>query len=160
MERHKPLVFSCLCCPFWKGNRPPACPKQDIFNIQMKSLILLSEMVHKQESPFLILTMLYYYIVPSEIHRLAGSASCKPSFPPWLPAHTEVRGSVHVSMSSLNYLKARYIRKVYDARKTMIVQFSLENIQNSLFTSVLRPNKDVRIPRMEFNPTSRASSGI
>lgn len=29
-----------------------------------------------------------------------------------------------------------------------------------MFTSVLRPNKDVRIPRMEFNPTSRASSGI
>lgn len=30
----------------------------------------------------------------------------------------------------------------------------------TVFTSVLRPSSDVSIPRTEFNPTSRASSGI
>lgn len=27
-ENHKPLVFSCLYCPFWREKRLPVCPKR------------------------------------------------------------------------------------------------------------------------------------
>lgn len=90
---HTPLVFSCLCCPSWRGNKPPVCPGRRRRPVVVKLMW--------NTCPWHVNTPLHTVsaILPAGIRTLEGSSSYRPSSPPWPPSHTAPQNNMRWSRS-------------------------------------------------------------